>query len=482
MALSLGLLLVFLVLFLKKVYTDELATLQRESSLLFVNAVRGIEGEMFDKIILHDVQNNGDSVRVRVSSNLMEEKEIESTLRLPKTKPGDSVQILMYRQERSPTRIRRDAQWRVQLPEGASMTNRPDMQGSLSMIVAMSDKRFSEDSLGPPPLDTAQIFALLQRDFGQAIQNASLPVNFHLIRTKIDSTNAPMKGFVAGSYTDLASGEQYEASLSDYKTYLFRKIVPQLLFAILLFVCVTLAFLFIFQTMRQQQRLAEQKNDFIRNITHELKTPIATVSVAVEALQNFDALHDPARTREYLDISRLELSRLSLLVDKVLRMSLFEKGAPELTLEPLNLKSLVEDILGSMKLQFEQSGAQVGFQTTGSDFSYRGDRLHLTSVVYNLLDNALKYSPIRPDIAIGLAQDAGQLTLQVRDRGIGIPAAYRDKIFEKFFRVPAGDVHNVKGHGLGLSYVAGVVSQHGGRIEVDSEVGAGACFTVILPN
>ncbi|MEO6039646.1 MAG: ATP-binding protein, partial [Saprospiraceae bacterium] len=250
---------------------------------------------------------------------------------------------------------------------------------------------------------------------------------------------------------------------------------------LLLFACVSLAFLFIFQTLRRQQRLTEQKDDFVRNMTHELKTPIATVSVAVEALQNFEALQDRARTTEYLQIARLELARLSLLVDKVLRLSLFEQKAPVFQLERLDLKILVKNVLQSMQLQFDQAKALVDISSTGQDFSLRGDTLHLTSVVYNLVDNALKYSPLNPKITITLLQQEGNLSLQIADRGRGIPAAYQQKIFERFFRVPTGDVHDVKGHGLGLSYVAEVVKQHGGHIQVASKPGEGACFTVILP-
>lgn len=212
----------------------------------------------------------------------------------------------------------------------------------------------------------------------------------------------------------------------------------------------------------------ELKNDFIRNMTHELKTPIATVSVAVEALQKFDALQNPQRTQEYLDIAGMELNRLSLLVDKVLRISLFEKQEPVLRSEPIDLKILVEEILTPMRLQFEKCRAQVQILPEGNFFALKGDRLHLVSVVYNLLDNALKYSTQHPEIKIGITHGNQQLSLRVEDNGIGIPQAFQARTFEKFFRVPTGDVHHVKGHGLGLSYVAGVVRLHGGSIEVES--------------
>jgi two-component system, OmpR family, phosphate regulon sensor histidine kinase PhoR len=347
----------------------------------------------------------------------------------------------------------------------------------LSMSLMIKTGKGDSVCLLPPG---KSIVSNLREKFQKALEKAGLPIQF-----SIDTSGSMVDkaaSFLSGRYVDIGSGITYQAEIQDYRGYLYKKIAPQVLFALLLFSVVALAFLFIYQSLRRQQHLTELKNDFIRNITHELKTPIATVSVAVEAMQNFDALQDPLRTKEYLEISRLELNRLSLLVDKVLRMSQFEKEAFELKLESLNLKNLVEEILASMKLQFEKYNASVQFNCSTSDFSFTGDRLHLASVVYNLLDNALKYSPVNPEIAIDLTQSDSHVTLAVRDKGRGIPEIFRDKIFEKFFRVPTGDVHNVKGHGLGLSYVAGVVKTHGGDIGVESREGFGSTFTIRLPN
>jgi len=278
----------------------------------------------------------------------------------------------------------------------------------------------------------------------------------------------------------------YQLDLDHLPWFILRKIAPQILFSLVLVTVTVLSFLLLYRNWQRQKRLTRLKNDFISNITHELKTPIATMSVAVEALRNFNALDDPRRTREYLDISAGELQRLSLLVDKVLKLSLFEKQEIELKKEPFNLKELVDDVAASMRLQFEKYQAklhieQEGPETGGRDFSLRADKLHITSVVYNLLDNALKYSKSQPLVQVGLRSETESLVLSVADNGIGIPSAYREKIFEKFFRVPAGDRHNVKGYGLGLSYVAYVLQRQGGEISVESEPGVGSRFTVKIP-
>jgi two-component system phosphate regulon sensor histidine kinase PhoR len=265
-----------------------------------------------------------------------------------------------------------------------------------------------------------------------------------------------------------------------------RRLGPQVLFSLVLVGITIFSFLLLYRNWRRQQKLTILKNDFISNITHELKTPIATVSVAVEALKEFDALKDPVRTKEYLEISTHELQRLSLLVDKVLKLSLFERQEIQLKKDEFDMKTLIEDVMTSMRLQFEKHQAKVrltaGPIEPGKDkFFLRGDKLHFTSVIYNLLDNALKYTKTIPKLLINLHGEQDFLLLTVTDNGIGIPADYKDRIFEKFFRVPTGDHHNVKGYGLGLSYVAYVVQRHGGEISVRSEEGVGSQFRIKIP-
>ncbi|GAB3167218.1 hypothetical protein GCM10027291_14000 [Telluribacter humicola] len=242
-----------------------------------------------------------------------------------------------------------------------------------------------------------------------------------------------------------------------------------------------LAFAVIHLNLQRQQRLIQIKNDFISNVTHELKTPIATVGVALEALQNFGVTQNPEQTREYLDISRKELDRLAMLVDKVLKMALFEQQDLALTPEQLDADELVRQVLSTMKPQLEKYGARCTYEPQGNNHLLLADRVHLTNVLYNLLDNALKYSEGTPNITVKLGATDESIKLEVMDKGIGIPEEYRHKIFDKFFRVPSGNIHNVKGYGLGLSYVASVVKAHGGRIDVESEPGQGSRFTLLLP-
>ncbi|MBK9569905.1 MAG: GHKL domain-containing protein [Chitinophagaceae bacterium] len=272
----------------------------------------------------------------------------------------------------------------------------------------------------------------------------------------------------------------YRLELGNTFPYLIRRISLPILFSVILLGITILSFVLLYRNLLQQQKLALLKNEFISNITHELKTPIATVGVAIEALKNFKALDDPAKTKEYLDISQNELQRLSLLVDKVLKLSMFEKKELELKFETVNLKEIVDEVVGSFRLQLEKNNARVSVTQNG-DLSLQGDRLHLLSVVFNLLDNALKYSPGEPSIQIELNGDDKNVELSIKDNGIGIATEYQPKVFEKFFRVPAGDTHNTKGYGLGLSYVAHVVEKHKGIISIDSQPGLGTKFIIIIP-
>lgn len=273
----------------------------------------------------------------------------------------------------------------------------------------------------------------------------------------------------------------YTLSFENNTWYLLKCIIQPILISVCLLGVTVLSFVLLYRNLQQQRKLSQLKNDFISNITHELKTPIATVSVAIEALRDFDALEDLQRTNEYLEISANEMKRLSTLVDKVLKLSMFEHREITLTKEPLDLSELARGVLASMRLQFEARHATTHLKTTGRNFIITADKLHITSVLYNLLDNALKYTVKDPEITVHIIDHQQYLEIRVSDNGMGIAKEYKKKIFEKFFRIPSGNRHNTKGYGLGLSYVSHIVQSHMGFITVESEVNKGSTFSIILP-
>jgi two-component system phosphate regulon sensor histidine kinase PhoR len=323
--------------------------------------------------------------------------------------------------------------------------------------------------------------------YREALMKAGIDAPFKIIAIqnrpgeRLEKTIARPKGLFLSDVVRVSPANHYAVSFTGIDGLLLKAITPQILFSVFVTLLTIGSFYFLYRNLRTQQRLMEIKNDFISNITHELKTPVATVSVALEALKNFHALDNPQRTSEYLEIAQNELSRLTLMTDKILKTAVFEDKGIELAREKIDFDSLIQEILTSLKLVFEKKKVQLTYQKTGMDFFLNGGREHLSNLLYNLVDNALKYGGDGASIAIILKEHPDNLVLSIKDDGIGIAAEYKKKIFEKFFRVPSGDIHNTKGYGLGLSYVASVVKSHDGEIEVESESGKGSCFTVTLP-
>ncbi len=331
--------------------------------------------------------------------------------------------------------------------------------------------------------DSAQVVAILGRmlsgKLNEDIQDSSEINNRLLVWT--DSVPRDSMGFVSRPFVDVFSGAHYAIVNPRFQSYLLRQMVPQMLFALLLFGSISGAFWAVSQSLKRQRNLAMMRSNLISNISHELKTPISTVRVVLEALQEFDPKMDPAQRKEYLNIAHTEVNRLQMLVEKVLRSAGMENGKTTLKIELVDLAALTAQVLETLKMQFAKLTATVSLDKQGTDFSIEADRLLMTGLVHNLLDNALKYGGAHPEIQVFLEQQNGEVILTVSDHGQGIPHEYHQRIFDKFFRVPSGDIHNIKGHGLGLSYVAQIVKEHGGRVSLQSDTGQGATFRVTLP-
>jgi two-component system phosphate regulon sensor histidine kinase PhoR len=353
---------------------------------------------------------------------------------------------------------------------GKGQINIPARKDAVFRFLYNVDSISLKDSVTLKEINTAYTTKLKERGMNLAFAVSRLDSTSRTDSTALDLVTV---GF--------AKPISYRLSLQNQTSYILKKLTLPIVFSLFLVGLTIASFVLLYRSLLKQQRLAELKNQFISNITHELKTPIATVGVAIEALKNFNAIHDPERTKEYLDISQNELHRLSLLVDKVLKLSMFENRELELKKEQFDCKQLVEEVMNSMKLQFDKYHTKVKLHTEGSNFIIDADKLHITSVIYNLLDNALKYSKENPVIDVRLASYPEYIEFSVSDNGIGIEPAYKEKIFDKFFRVPTGDKHNIKGYGLGLSYVAEVIKRHHGHVYAESEFGKGSTFIAKMP-
>ena len=270
-----------------------------------------------------------------------------------------------------------------------------------------------------------------------------------------------------------------KATFHNPQSAILRTMGIPLLLSGLLVLFTVFCFGYIIRTILQQKKLSELKDDFINNMTHELKTPIATITVAIEGLQNFNALNDPEKTHRYLDTSRQQLQKLSDLVSKVLNAATYEQKGIELIRERVDVNEMVKQVISSEELK---SGKKVTFEYLNNGLQHLTvDPFHFKNILINLVDNAVKYAVEPVVVKISCSINNGQAVFSIKDNGIGIATAHIDHIFEKFYRVPTGNVHAVKGTGLGLSYVKTAVEAHGGTISVKSSVSEGSEFIVSIP-
>ena len=240
-------------------------------------------------------------------------------------------------------------------------------------------------------------------------------------------------------------------------------------------------FIYAIKVIIRQKALSDTKNDFINNMTHEFKTPLATVSLAVEALQDPELSTQDKFRKRYLGIIKDENKRLTAQVEKVLQAAALDKQDFKLKIEEVNLSELLESTMQHISLQVEKKGGNLTLKDRLKEPIVEGDAFHLTHIFNNLLDNAIKYTPNTPTIVLDAFEDADEIIVKIADNGIGMTKDAQKKIFDKFYRVPTGNVHDVKGFGLGLSYVKTMLEAHHGGIQVESEVGKGTTFTINIP-
>lgn len=244
---------------------------------------------------------------------------------------------------------------------------------------------------------------------------------------------------------------------------------------------ILVSFLLTIRAIFRQKRLSQMKNDFINNMTHELKTPIATISLATDSLRNPMIQTDPTKVDRYMHIIKEENQRMNRQVERVLQAARFDRGEIRMKPELLSVNNLIEETTSKFRLQIEQRSGNLDLNLSADTDQLYGDKVHLSNVISNLLDNANKYSPQSPQILVQSLIEADEFVFRVSDEGIGISKADLAHIFDRFYRVSNGDLHEVKGFGLGLSYVKEVVEIHGGTIKVVSRLNKGSTFEVRLP-
>ncbi len=343
------------------------------------------------------------------------------------------------------------------------------------------------------PLKERVNFRMLDQDIRTELINNGINIPYHLTVSTTDGREV----YRCPDYTDEGKEYTYEKVLFRYdpqskrgvvrihfpemNSYIFssvRFMIPSIIFTIVLLI----TFIFTIVVIFRQKRYTEIKNDFINNMTHELKTPIASISLAVQMMNDDTVTKSEQMTKHLGGVIADETKRLRFLVEKVLQMSMFDKKSIIFKKKELDLNEMVEQIAQTFTLRVEHTGGKIYTQIEAVDSAIYVDEVHFQNAITNLMDNAVKYrkqdEPL--DIYIHTWNDADKLYLSIRDTGQGIKKENLRKIFDKFYRVHTGNKHDVKGFGLGLAYVKKVVDLHQGEIKAESEVGKGTKFTISL--
>ena len=286
------------------------------------------------------------------------------------------------------------------------------------------------------------------------------------------------------SLEDVGSKNEIELKLifPDKRQYIKAEMGTLFITSVMLILVVLVLFWRTILSLMKEKRLSEHTTDFVNNMTHEFKTPLTNIALAGRMILKDSVVKEGGKIKHYAGIILEENEKLKLQVEQVLNMTALERGEIPLRKTELDFHELISESVKCMGIQIENKQGNLKLNLDAGRFVVIGDRTHLINALCNLIDNALKYSGGKPELSVQTSNSGQNLVVVVSDEGIGIEKEYQKKVFDKFFRVPTGDVHDVKGFGLGLAYIKKIVELHGGTIELQSEKGKGTAFTITIPN
>ncbi|HTM91873.1 MAG TPA: HAMP domain-containing sensor histidine kinase [Flavisolibacter sp.] len=285
----------------------------------------------------------------------------------------------------------------------------------------------------------------------------------------------------SGSATEnLTSDEVLIIVVPQIKGLVFKDMTSRIVVAVVFTLIIVSAFYLTVGTMIRQKKLSEIKNDFINNMTHEFKTPIATISLAVDAIRNEKVQRDTAKLGYFSSIIKEENQRMNRQVETILKSALMDRQEVQLNLKPLHVHEIIRDVADNFILRLQEKQGMLETDLSATEDLIEGDEVHISNLVTNLMDNAVKYSKenVPPVIRLVTSSNNKKFIIRIEDNGIGMSRETLKRIFEKFYRAHTGNIHNVKGFGLGLNYVKNVVEAHEGIIKAESTLGKGSCFTI----
>ncbi len=316
-------------------------------------------------------------------------------------------------------------------------------------------------------------------DYEYGVYSQGYPTKVRSKKFKFSGT----KMYKAPIFKDSEGNSNFSLLLTfpSMKKFLFRSIMSMALLSLIFTLVIMIAYSSAIYQLIKQKQISEIKSDFINNMTHEFKTPIATINLAVEAIRNPKSIEDKEKVLRYLGMIRDENKRMHAQVENVLRISKLEKNQLDITKDRVDIHDIIGDATAHVELIVQDRGGYVHQHLDAERSEVLANDMHMTNVIVNILDNAVKYSPESPKIDVHTEVVKNNIIIKIQDQGAGMSKAVLKKVFEKFYREHTGDIHNVKGHGLGLAYVKRIIDDHQGEVYAESEKGKGSTFYIKLP-
>ncbi len=455
-----------------------------------IDSIGEFKGSNFTNFFFVNRDENSDEIRLYEHGILEEKYNIASTF-FDNGNTTDSTLIKNITSKRTTTILKGD----VGL-DGSSYRLSPIQKlekiGGLSAIEKAQFEDVFSEAAQKIPVHKRVSKQEIELRLGQELDNRGIDIDYEYgiysngLPTKVKSKRfkyAKAGLFEAPIFKDSEGNSDFSLLISfpKKKRFLIQSILGVGLLSILFTLVIVASYTgAIYQLIRQKQ-ISEIKSDFINNMTHEFKTPIATINLAVEAIRNPKVINDNEKVQRYLQMIRDENKRMHAQVENVLRISKLEKNQLDISKDRVDVHDIVQDAIAHIELIVADRGGYVEKHLSAERSEVLANEMHFTNVIVNILDNAVKYSPEVPKIDVSTELAKNNIIIKIQDQGAGMSKAVLKKVFEKFYREHTGNIHNVKGHGLGLAYVKKIVDDHQGEVYAESEKGKGSTFYIKLP-
>lgn len=448
---------------------------------------KGVTGDTAAIRNLYIFQEDNDSNETLIYRNGI----LEENFRIPSffDISLDSINVTRFLNERETKVLKRsNVELNSKLSPEARLLQLEDITRMEEIIFETSQKDYSKITPIHKRVSKNEIYKLLSKK----LKEDDIDIGFEYavydkdLATKIQSQNFELEQkstFGVPIFLDNNNESDFKlyVNFPERRQFIFSSIIGMTLLSIVFTTIIIIAYISAIYQLLKQRQISQIKTDFINNMTHEFKTPIATINLALDAIKNPKIIHDEDKVKRYLKMIKEENKRMHAQVENVLRISKLEKKQLNISKERVKLHDLILDAITHIELIVEDKNGYIKTHLNAKKSSILANETHFTNVIVNILDNAVKYSKNEPKIDVYTESVGNSIILKIKDQGSGMPKSVQKKVFEKFYREHIGNVHNVKGHGLGLAYVKRIVDDHQGYVTVESEKGKGSTFIIRLP-